>query len=195
MLGEDGMNRMPEIDFENKLIAPTLKLYYQIGEQLTILYSDIRRLLIDIHDHAAVMVRRFYDQPLESLNTWSDRLTAIGDDFRARVEYQWLPDAEAFYRHWQARVIAESDAAGASWRRFQDDPERFALDVLTAMANHLDSIADSIEALLINQYYVLSELLSWISSQPATAMQAAYHHALAKLLDIYYDIVSSLLVM
>lgn len=195
MLDEDDLNRMPEIDFENKLIEPTLKLYYQIGEQLTILYSDIRSLLIDVHDHAAVMVRRFYDQPLESLNTWSDRLTAIGDDFRARVEYQWLPDAEAFYRYWQARVVAESDAAGASWRHFQDDPERFALEVLTAMANHLNSVADGIEALLINQYYVLSELLSWISSQPATAMQAAYHHALAKLLDIYYDIVSSLLVM
>lgn len=195
MLQEDYLSRIPEIDLDNKLILPTLRLYDRIGDRLNILYREISELLIEIHGHAATLARQFYDHPLASLNAWYEQGAIVVTDVQTRIDHEWLPNAEALYRHWQARAAQDVDAVGEYWRYFQQQPEQCVRDALATMTHDLDSVVDGIGAMLIQQYYVLTELWVLIANQPVTLMQSALGHALSKLLDVYCDAISSILIM
>jgi hypothetical protein len=228
MLDKPDFIGIPQLDLENKLIMPTLKLYDQLSFKLNILYQDIRNTLIDAHTYLAGAAEQFYDHPKETLSAWYDQVAYTSTNLYAQFENDLLPRAETFYQQWQMQATVAVDTAGQYWNAFWENPEQmtlaavepvsryfvsateqterywqlfienpeqFAIDAFTPVTNYLSSLTDSAEVALISSYYALLELFQVLMAQPVAAFQALYANTLSILLDTYYDVISSLLVM
>lgn len=217
-----------QLDLENKLLAPTAKLYAQVSFKLDLLYQDIRTVLIDAHSFASATAKQVYDHPVETITAWYSYAVNSGNQLYAQVQNDVLPKAEALYQHWQIQAVAGVEKAGQSWQAFWDNPaqvtiatfepvtryaatateqsgqylqmfldnpEQFIAGMLAPVTGYLNSLTESAEGVLINGYYTLSDLFSLLIAQPSATLHALYNSTLSTLLDIYYELISSVLVM
>jgi hypothetical protein len=206
---------IPELDIENKLILPTLKLYEQFEFKFSAIYQDIRSILIDIHAYLADVALQWYQHPLETFSTCYDRF-----------ENDVLPKADLLFQSWQIQAMTGADQAkqyiqvfwdnpqqttlaalepvseyfGAIteqsnhyWQSFLDNPEQFMQETMMVATNYLEAFSDHTEVVLISSYYYLLELFRILMEQPYSTLHALYANSLSRLLDTYYDLISSLL--
>lgn len=213
-----------QLDLENKLILPTTQLYKQVSFQLNTLYQAIRNTLIDAHGVVASAAKQVYDQPLPTLSAWYEQAAQTGGVFYAETQAVLMPiyqewrgkismGTEKAGQYLQAfwdnpeQVTVETMApvaqyvttaaaqSGQQWQQFLENPEQFMAAALAPISNNLSSFTDATEAALISSYYALAELSDLLMAQPSATVQALYHNTLSALLDIYFELVSSLLVM
>jgi hypothetical protein len=78
---------------------------------------------------------------------------------------------------------------------FMDNPEQFMLSALAPITDYMTSHSADAEAILISSYYALADFFSLLMAQPSATLQALSHNALSALLDVYFDVISSLLVI
>jgi hypothetical protein len=213
-----------QLDLENKLILPTTKLYSQVNFKLNALYQDIQTVLIDFHGKVAVAGKQLYDHPVETLTTWYEQTAYTGNALYAQVQTSVLPiyqdwqvkvnagkDATSQYLQafWNnpdqvalaaiepvtRYVTAVSVQSEHYWQLLLDNPEQFMVSAFAPVTGYLVSLTQETEAVLISSYYALAELFRLLMSQPSVTLQALYHNTLAALLEAYFDIISSLLVL
>lgn len=202
-----------QLDLENKLILPTTKLYAQASFQLNSLYQDIRSVLIDAHSTIAAAAKNFYDQPVETLSTWYAQIETAAapvyqdwqltastgvkktnqylHDFWNNPEQVALATLEPVTRY--AATIA--DQSERYWQLVMDNPEQFMATAFAPITNYLAALSEETEAALIGSYYFLADLFRLLLEQPSATLKALYHNTLSGLLDMYFDVISSLLVI
>ena len=81
------------------------------------------------------------------------------------------------------------------WQLFMDSPEQFMMEAHAPITGYLSSLGENAEAVLISSYYALADLFSLLIAQPSATFQALYRNTLSALLDVYFEVISSLLVM
>lgn len=208
---------IPALDLDNKLILPTLQLYQKIEFKLSALYQDIRSILVDAHTYLADVALQWYKHPRESFTATYDRFEndflPKADAFYQHWEMQAMAGVDQVERYLQAfwdnpeqttqamlepvscYFASATEQTERYWQSFIDNPEQFAVDAMAIATNYLASFTDSIEVILISSYYTLLELFQILMAQPSAALQALYANTLSRLLDTYYDLISSLLIM
>ncbi len=224
MFNQPDLFTIRQLDLENKLISPTIKLYGQVSFKLNVLYQDIQAVLIDFHGKVAVAGKQLYDHPVETLISWYQQTTDTGNALYAQVQTSVLP----IYQDWQVKVNAgkvatsqylqafwdNPDQVGLAtiepvtrymtaisaqsegyWQLLLDNPEQLIASVLAPVTGYLATLTQDVEATLISSYYALAEIFRLLMTQPSITLQALYHNTLAALLEVYFDIVSSLLVL
>jgi len=213
-----------ELDLENKLILPTAKLYNQAVFQLNALYQDIRSVLIDTHSVIAAAAKQVYAHPVETLTAWYDQSVQTGTVLYAQAQATALPVyqgwqvkfnvgrekagqyLQAFWDNPEQAAATAFEpvsryATGAAekstlyWQAFSDNPEQFMASAFAPVSHYLASLTEEAEALLLGSYYALVDLSGLLMAQPSATFQALYRNTLSALLDVYFDVISSLLVI
>ncbi|NOT11279.1 MAG: hypothetical protein HOP23_05525 [Methylococcaceae bacterium] len=213
-----------QFDIEHKVILPTSKLYAQVNTQVNSLVQDIRSVLIDSHNLVASSAKEVYANPVATLTYWYDLARAQGTNiyiqFQTNIRpigQQWqdkiVASREKTTQYLQAfwdnpeqvaantlepvMRYATSISANAEHQLqlFVDNPEQFMASAVAPLTTYLTSLTESAKAALISHYYALSDLASLLKTQPATTLKSVYHNALSSLLDVYFDVISSFLVI
>ncbi len=209
-----------QFDLENKLILPTTKLYSQISFQFNTLYQDIRTALIDVHGVVATAAKQVYAHPIETLTTWYDSGAVWYAQAQAAVlpVYQhWQVNVDrgkekavqylqAFLDNPEQVAVATFDPvtryatsiaeqSAEYWQAFMANPEQFMTAAFTPLTSYLVSLSVEAEAVLISSYYMLADLFSVLMAQPLATVQALYRNTLDALLEVYFEVISSLLVI
>lgn len=224
MFNDPNFFTIRQLDLENKLILPTTKLYDQVSFQLNTLYQDIRSVLIDAHYLMSVTAKQLYEHPVATMTTWYEQAAYTGTALYAQAQavmtpvYQhWQAQVttgkeqttqflQAFWANPEQVALASfepvtryvtavTEQSERYWQLFMDSPEQFMVMALAPVTGYLGSLTNDAEATLISSYYVLADLFGLLVAQPSTTVQALYHNTLAALLDVYFDVISSLLVM
>lgn len=224
MFNDPNFFTIRQLDLENKLILPTTKLYGQVSFQLNVLYQDIRSVLIDAHYAVAAAAKQLYEHPVTTMTAWYEQAAYTGaalyaqaqtvvspvyrhwqvqvttgkekttqflQAFWANPEQVTLATFEPVTRY----VTAVTEQSERYWQLFMDNPEQFTVTALAPVTGYLSSLSQDAEAVLISSYYALADLFSLLMAQPSATVQALYHNTLSALLDVYFDVISSLLVM
>lgn len=213
-----------QLDLENKLVLPTTKLYGQVSFQLKALYQDIHDVLVNAHSVVATAAKQVYDHPVATLTAWYEQAAQTGTALYAQAQASVLPVyqdwqvqantgkqitgryLQAFWEHPEQVTAATfepvtryvsgiAEQSGRHWQLFLDNPEQFMAGTLAPITDYLSSLSAAAEATLISSYYVVAELFGVLMAQPVAVLQALYRNSLSALLDVYFDIISSLLVM
>lgn len=213
-----------QLDLENKLILPTTQLYGQVSFQLNALYQNIRSALTDAHNVVATAAKQVYAHPMETTAAWYDQAVYTGGALYAQIQAVVLPvyrdwrvqlnrGKEATVQYLQVfwdnpeqvalatvepvtrYVTTAATQSGQYWQMFIDNPEQFTISALAPVSAYLASLTEDAEAVLISSYYALAELFGLMAAQPSATLQALYHNALSALLDVYFNVISSLLVI
>lgn len=224
MLKQPDFLTFRQLDLENKLILPTQKLFSQVSFQLNSLYQDIRSALVDAHHFVATAAKQVYEQPLPTLTAWYEQAASGSRILYAQTQSTVLPiyqdwqvkleaGKEQAGQYWQAfwenpeqvtvaafepltrYVAGVADQSGRYWQAFMEDPEAFMTTAFAPITAYLSAFSDEAEAVLTGSYYALADFFSLLMAQPSATVQALYRNTLSSLLDIYFDLVSSLLVL
>lgn len=213
-----------QLDLENKLVLPTTQLYGQVSFQLKALYHDIRSVLTEAHSVVASAAKQVYEHPVETLTAWYDQAAYTGGTLYAQVQAVVLPiyqdwqvqmnagkekSGQYLQAFWDSPeqvtlstfepvtryVTTVAEQSGRYWQMFLDNPEQFMTTALGPVTGYLASLSEDAEAVLISSYYALADLFSLLMAQPSATLQALYRNTLSALLDVYFDVISSLLVI
>ena len=213
-----------QLDLENKLILPTTKLYSQISFKLNALSQDIHSALIDVHSIVANAAKQIYDHPVETLTAWYEQAVHSGAAIYAQGQTSVLPVYQGWQvkvnlakektgQYLQAfwdnpaqvtsatfepvtrYVTAITEQSERSWQLFMENPEQFMMTALAPITGYLSALGENAEAVLVSSYYALANLFSLLIAQPLATFQALYRNALSALLDVYFEVISSLMVM
>ncbi|MDD5580970.1 MAG: hypothetical protein PHY16_17060 [Methylobacter sp.] len=224
MFNQSDFLTIRQLDLENKLILPTAKLYNQVSFQMNALYQDIHRALTDAHRTIATAVRQVYEHPTETLTAWYEQAVYSGTALYAQTQAAVLPiyrdwqakvhtnkgnTGQFLHAFWDnpeqvtlatlepvtRYVTAATEQSERYWQVFLDNPEQFVVTALAPITHYLAAFGDNAQAALISTYYALADLFSLLMTQPSVTLQAVYHNALSALLNIYFEVISSLLVI
>ncbi|MDO9105401.1 MAG: hypothetical protein Q7U57_10620 [Methylovulum sp.] len=224
MLNQPDFLTFRQLDLENKLILPTKKLVSQVSFQLNSLYQDIRGVLIDAHSFVAAAAKQVYEQPVPTLAVWYEQAANSSKTWFAQVQgtvspiYQdWQIKLSAskeqarqyFQAFWDnpeqvtvaafepvTRYVMDiADQSGRYWEAFMENPELFVSTAFAPITGYLGSLSDEGEAVMISSYYTLADFFSLLMAQPSATFQALYRNTLSSLLDVYFEVISSLLVL
>ena len=224
MFNQSDFLTIRQLDLENKLILPTTKLYGQVSFQLKALYQDIHDVLINAHSVVATAAKQVYDHPVATLTAWYEQAAQTGTALYVQVQATVLPmyqdwqvqvntskeEAGQYLQAFWANpeqvtvatfepvtryVAAVTEQSERHWQLFLDSPEQFMAGILAPVTDYLTTLNAVAEAALVSSYYALAELFNILMAQPVAALQALYRNSLSALLDVYFDVISSLLVM
>ena len=213
-----------QLDLENKLILPTTKLYSQVGFKLNALSQDIQSALIDVHSLLANAARQVYEHPVETLTAWYEQAVYSGAAIYAQSQDSVLPVyrgwqvklnlakektghyLQAFWDNPEQvtsatiepvtrYVTAITEQSERNWQLFMENPEQFMMTSLAPITGYLSSLGENADTVLVSSYYALADFFSVLTAQPLATFQALYRNALSALLDVYYEVISSLMVM
>lgn len=224
MLSQQDFLTFRQLDLDNKLILPTQKLLSQVNFQLNSLHQDIRSALIDAHSFVAIAAKQVYEQPVPTLTAWYEQATNTGtvlyaqiqatvspiyQDWQARLSVDKEQAGQYLRAFWDnpeqvtvatfapvtRYVVDVANQSGRYWQAFMENPELFISTAFAPITGYLSTLSDEAEAVLISSYYAVADLFSVLVAQPSATLQALYRNALSALLDVYFDVVSSLLVI
>lgn len=211
-----------ELDVENKLILPTKALYNQVSFQFHALYQDISSALSNAYDFVAIHTRQLYIHPTKTLSVWYDQAAAMSTTYYTQAQAAVSPvyqnwqvqlDAskEAITENFQAFwnnpeqvtvetfqpvmqfVTTATEQSSQYLKLLLDNPEQFMASAFAPVTHYLSSLSEDAEAMLISSYYALADLFKLMLEQPSATLESLYHNTLSSLLDVYFDIISSLL--
>jgi hypothetical protein len=94
-----------------------------------------------------------------------------------------------------ARTAANASAQAEHYlQMFLAHPAEFIASMIAPLTAYIKSESAEAKAALIDTYYGLVDMANLIASQPGLMIHAFYNKTLAALLNVYYDVISSLLV-
>ncbi|WP_432741388.1 hypothetical protein ABXJ76_14235 [Methylobacter sp. G7] len=224
MFNDPNFFTIRQLDLENKLILPTTKLYDQVSFQLNALYQDIRSVLIDAHYLVSATAKQLYEHPVATMTAWYEQAAYTGTALYAQAQavvtpvYQhWqiqvttgkeqtIQFLQAFWANPEQVTLATfepvtryvaafTEQSERYWQLFIDSPEQFTVTALAPVTGYLSSLSQDAEAVLISSYYALADLFSLLMAQPSATVEALYHNTLSFLLDVYFDVISSLVMV
>lgn len=224
MLNQPDFLSLRQLDLENKLILPSTQLYKQACFKLNVLYENIRNFLIDAHSTIAAAAKQVYDDPIPTLTAWYEQAASTTTLLYAQAQTTLLPVyqswqvkvnvskartgqyLQAFWENPEQVTLATLEpikvylsSVGQQseryWQSFIQSPEQFLTNALAPINNYLGGLGEHAEAILISNYYALVNVFNMLMAQPAAALQALYNKSLSALLDVYFDVVSSLMTM
>lgn len=181
------------LDLENKLILPTRELYANMSLQLNELYQQIKAVLIDWHTEMAATAKQWYAHPVETTSQWYAQAIDQGTQLYAQLNEVYLPKAEAVYEQSIAEATQWGRQAGEFWQAFYDQPQAAVATLVEPVTNYANHALDVSEAYLLSIYSAMLELFDLLLEQPAQTLEAVYQNMLAGLLEVYYQLISSLL--
>ncbi|MEI6067041.1 MAG: hypothetical protein WCP96_06865 [Methylococcaceae bacterium] len=152
----------------NKLLIPAMP-YLQVQASVLPVYQDWQVKVNACKEATGQYLQAFWDNPdqvaLATIEPLTRYVTAVG----AQSE-----------RYWQLLL---------------DNPEQLMASALAPVNGYLASLTQETEAVLISSYYVLAELFRLLMMQPSVTLQALYNNVLSSLLEVCFDIISSLLLI
>ena len=69
------------------------------------------------------------------------------------------------------------------------------MGALALITGYWGELGENAEAVLISSYYALADLFGLLLAQPASTSQVIYRNTLSAVLDVYFEVISSLMVM
>jgi hypothetical protein len=85
--------------------------------------------------------------------------------------------------------------AGEFWQAFYDHPQATVAALVEPVTNYTNQALDVAEVYFVSVYSAILELFDLMLEQPTETLEAVYQNALAGLLDVYFQMISSLLAM
>ena len=172
--------------------------------QLNSLYQEVKEALFSFHGMVSAEAARFYQHPVETATAWYGQAVEYGSHVYASVSEQMLPRAEAAYQQVVADVIEFGHQTGKFWQAFYENPEAVTVSLMEPVSARVDSMInasefyissslEATEAYLIGLYSALVDLFNLLLEQPGATLTALYQNTLSALLDVYFELVSSLL--
>lgn len=224
MFNKSDFLAIPQLDLENKLVLPSHQLYGQMSFQVKALYQDIHDLLISAHEVIALTAKHAYENPVTTFTAWYDQATQFSTNSYAQVHSTLLPlfqdwqgqftvakqeagqyfqafrenpeqVAQATFEPVTRLALAVTEQSEQHWHLFLQSPEQFISDLLAPISSFVKTFSADAEANLISSYYALAGVVDMLLAQPVVALRAMYSNTLSVLLDVYFDIISSMLVL
>jgi hypothetical protein len=197
--------------------------YEHINLQCHTLYRNISNVAVDTHSSVAALAKQIYEHPSETAAAWyeqaGNKSAALYAQVQAEVQpvyQQWLvnissvkdktvQDLQAFLNNPEQKALAvlepvtrnaavATEQAERYMQLFLNNPEQFLVSAVTPVANYLSLQTESAKITMFNTYYALVDMFSLLASQPSATLHTLYNKTLSSLLDVYYDVISSLLV-
>ena len=183
------------LNLENKVFAPTRELYSNLSVQVNELYRQIKTVLLDWHAETATAAKQWYEHPVETTSQWYAQAIDYGSQMYTQLNEVYLSKAEAAYEQGIADAVQIGRQAGEFWQAFYDHPQATVAALVEPVAIHAKQALEASEAYLSAMYTAVLELVDLLLEYPAETLEAVYQNALAGLLDVYYQLVSSLLIV
>lgn len=183
------------LDLENKVFLPTRELYSSLSLQLNELYRQIKTVLLDWHAEVAVAAKQFYAHPLETGSQWYAQAVDYGAQMYAQVNEVYFPKVESMYEQTIAEATQLGRQAGEFWQAFYDHPQATVAALVEPVTNYTNQALDVAEVYFVSVYSAILELFDLMLEQPTETLEAVYQNVLAGLLDVYFQMISSLLAM
>lgn len=182
------------LDLESKVYIPTQQLVAQLQADFLNGYSALRQELIDAHDTVAMLSKKVYDNPGETLPAWYDQAVASCTDLYAGWFEKVLPQAEQSYLH---ALTATSDTiikAQNSLAYIIENPKQVSAEAIETITKSFASAGDVSAELLEAVEAKSAEIIALLSEHPIQTLESATMETLTVLLDAYFDLVNALLV-
>lgn len=183
------------LDLEHKVFLPTRELYSSLSLQLNELYQQIKTVLLDWHAEVAVSAKQFYAHPVETGSQWYAQAVDYGAQMYAQVNEVYYPKVESMYEKTIVATTQLGRQSGEFWQAFYDHPQATVATLVEPMSSYANHALEVSEDYLISIYSAMLDLIDLLMEQPAETMEAVYQNTLAALLDVYYQLISSLLTM
>ncbi|CCE21819.1 hypothetical protein [Methylotuvimicrobium alcaliphilum] len=181
------------LDLEHKVFLPTRELYSSLSLQLNELYRQIKTVLLDWHAEVAVSAKQFYAHPVETGSQWYAQAIDYGTQMYAQVNEVYFPKVESMYEQTIVAATQLGRQAGEHWQAFYDHPQATVAAMVEPVTNYTNQAIDVAEVYFVSVYSAILDLFDLMLEQPTETLEAVYQNALAALLDIYFQMISSLL--
>jgi hypothetical protein len=203
--------------------ASGAELYTLTHMQLNQLYQDAAKVALKAHSQVATAAKQIYEHPKDTATAWYQQASHESAGLVAKMQaeihpvYQQLhvniskvkdntiQDLQTFLDHPQQTTIAVLEPvtrnaaavieqAEKNLLFLKNSPEQFLASAFTPVTNYLSTQTESTKTALLNSYSTLVDLTNLLASQPNAAFHAIYNKTLSALLDVYFTLISSLLV-
>lgn len=164
-----------------------------------------------------------YERPIEALSVWYDQATSSGVDLYAKAQttalstYQnWQVQLvsckdktgqylQTFWENPQQVALSKlepvthylntsAEQSQLYVQNVMDNLEQLPTAIIAQVIHHISAMGDSTEAFIISSFYTLADFARILADQPSATLHVLYNNTLANLLDVYFNIISSLLV-
>ncbi|MBU2570026.1 MAG: hypothetical protein KJ725_08305 [Gammaproteobacteria bacterium] len=183
------------LDLEHKVFLPTRELYSSLSLQVSELYRQIKTVLLDWHAEVAVTAKQIYAHPVETGSQWYAQAVDYGAQMYAQVNEVYFPKVESMYEQTVVDATQLGLQAGEFWQAFYDHPQATVAALIEPVTNYTNQAVDVVEVYFVSVYSAIVDLFNLMLEQPTETLEAVYQNALAGLLDIYFQLISSLLAM
>ena len=186
------------LDYQEKIIAPTKQLYAQLNEQANELFEQAKESAIEIHAKVSEISLEFYDHPVETATRWQAEASEKSNQLYATFNDSILPAAKADYDQLIVTLVDYGLQSRQSFQTFLDNPEQITAEAFTAFNQSISTYINKtldVSSLIMNDLSnKAGEIISLLIEQPMETMEAFYYQSLSNLLNSYFDIVSSALI-
>ncbi len=183
------------LDLEHKVFLPTRELYSSLSLQVNELYRQIKTVLLDWHADVAFAAKQFYAHPVETGSQWYAQAIDYGAQIYAQVNEVYFPKVESMYEQTIVETTQLGRQAGEFWQAFYNHPQATVAALLEPVTNYTNQALDVADVYFASVYSAILELLDLMLEQPTETLEAVYQNALAGLLDVYFQMISSLMAM
>lgn len=183
------------LDLEHKVFLPTRELYSSLSLQLNELCQQIKTVLLDWHAEVAVSAKQFYAHPVETGSQWYAQAIDYGTQMYAQVNEVYFPKVESMYEQTIVAATQLGRQAGEFWQAFYDHPQATVAALVEPVTNYTNQAIDVAEVYFVSVYSAILDLFELMLEQPTETLEAIYQNVLAELLDVYFQMISSLLVI
>lgn len=184
-----------DLDYQEKIIAPTKQLITQLSEQANVLLAQAKESALELHDKVAEVGLEFYEHPVETATRWQAEATEKSNELYATFNDNILPAVKADYDQLIVTLVDYGLQSRQSLQVFLDNPEQITVEAFTALNQSLSTYIDNalnVSSLVLNDLSSKAdEIISLLIEQP---IETLYYQTLTNLLNSYFDIVSSALV-
>lgn len=187
-----------DLDYQEKIIAPTKQLITQLSKQANELLAQAKESALELHDKIAEVGLEFYEHPVETATRWQAEATEKSNELYATFNDNILPAVKADYDQLIVTLVDYGLQSRQSLQVFLDNPEQITVEAFTALNQSLSTYIDNalnVSSLVLNDLSSKAdEIISLLIEQPIETMETLYYQTLTNLLNSYFDIVSSALV-
>ncbi|MFZ2725931.1 MAG: hypothetical protein WAX77_06775 [Methylococcaceae bacterium] len=208
------------LDLQAKVLLPIKTFYQEAIFEFNALYQDIRNVLIENYGVISTTAKQLYRHPKQTLSVWYEHAQTASQYFYQQTQQSLLTT----YQDWQLSFSVSKDKSiqylqsswhdteqfGINslqsitqlgkqteqlWQAFISNPEQFMLGIITPLVQYMNNLTDETEAKLISSYYLLIEFFNVLTSKSLSVLQNVYKDSLASVLNIYSDVIGSLVLI
>lgn len=187
------------LDYQTKVVAPSQQLYQQLSMQAHDLYLQAKSSALQLHSDIAKSTLEFYQHPTETATRWQLQAIESGNKLYATFNNEIIPSVHADYQQLAINVANYAIQSRKSFQSFLDNPEKVTVETFTAfnqaLIAFLDKTIDVSAEVLKEISATATEIINLLITQPVESMESFYYQTLTTLLNGYFNLISSFLVM